>query len=137
MVKLNAREKLIAYSIIGFLALALGYLYLRQTNIKEKIITLENKEYLGTLLNGVLDNHGYQFVSPPIKIGVPKPSISNFERYVGYEIESEKKKIPVLKSYQRVNKVDSLSYRVENESHPEFNARQDTLEMLIDKFHEN
>ena len=56
--------------------------------------------------------------------------------YVGYM----KNGIPTLNFYQRVSNVDTLNYRLgrdEHQNHPEFQARQDTLEILVDKYNEN
>ncbi len=145
--KLNPREKLIATLIVVFFGLALfsnseqvystiSSLFKSRSKENTRVITLENKKYQGTLLNGGFDNSGYRFVSPPVEIGVLKPNISNFEMYVGYM----KNGIPTLNFYQRVSNVDTLNYRLgrdEHQNHPEFQARQDTLEILVDKYNEN
>ena len=132
MEKLNIKKKL----FFGIVILSFGYALFsnfeysssvitnlfKKQNIERKVM-LNNKKY-GGAFNGV----SYSFVFPDsADISIPNPAIKTIEFYKS-NFDS------TLSHYLRIE--DNLELIVDR-NHPEYQARQDTLRMLIQEYNKN
>ena len=92
----------------------------------KKIINFNNKDYLVEDGIGTFNTRNYTFISPPINPSLLRLGVLEIECYVGNLDNS----ILRLTSYTKYIG-DNLVNRIEDQKNPEFNAKQDTLEMLF------
>ena len=128
---LNFREKLASVLIVGYLILIGAGVYISSGNNfinNEKKIDLNNKKYLVRKYEEIF-NTFYNITSPPTNLDIPPKPGASFEYYV---IKVNNNGV-ILYSYKRFNN-DSLEAKIDGENDPEFEVRQDTSRMLIEKF---
>ena len=96
-----------------------------------KLIGLNNKKYLGRLNEGPFNYLTYSFISPPMNFDQPPIACNSMEFYKSNLTNSED--LVFLDVYHRYKNND-LETSVRDTSDVEFNARQDTLRMLIKEY---
>lgn len=92
----------------------------------KRIIKFNNKDYLVENGIGAFNTRNYTFISPPLNPFLLRPGVLELECYMSNLDNS----VLRLTSYTKYIG-DTLEIRIEDPKNPEFNARQDTLEMLF------
>jgi hypothetical protein len=145
--KLTLKEKVVVFVGTAILGSILFYsipanlentvsTLLKREN-KEKIVKLNNRKYSGKLIAGLNHYDSYIFVYPPMNSKVPPLPATYSEYYLSNKNDRKKPANEFTLDNYRCYRNDQLEVIINHPSNPGFNARQDTLRILIERFNLN